>query len=71
MWASLYLNFTEFSNIKTLLKMKEWAIIGGLTNNFITNHLAFIYEVTTTFIIAAKEALLDLEYIPIPKSYIV
>ena len=50
------MNFTSFSYIRSALKINEWAIIGRLTSNYITQHLAFIYEVTTTFITCAKEA---------------
>lgn len=39
-----------------ILSMKDWFLIGNLSKSFITRHLAFIYETTTTFIQVGNEA---------------
>lgn len=50
--------------------MKDWVLFGSLARGYITRHLAFIYEVATTFIIGLKEAKEILEEFPIKKEWI-
>lgn len=49
------MNFTAFKSIKFLFKIKNWILIGFLAKNIITKHLAFIYEITTTFTVCGEE----------------
>lgn len=56
-WENVYINFTNKKTLGYFFKMKEWPLIGGICKGYITAHLAFIYEVSTTFVICVKEAL--------------
>ena len=42
--------------LKLVFKFKSWPILGDLSKNYITEHLALIYEVATTFILCCTEA---------------
>lgn len=55
-WENVYGNFTSKKTLSYLFKVKDWILVGGLAKSYITNHLAFIYEIVTTFLICAKEA---------------
>lgn len=55
-WENIYINFTSKKTLNYFFRLKDWPIVGGMCKSYITRHLAFIYEVTTTFIICAKEA---------------
>jgi hypothetical protein len=54
-WQNIYINFTGLKGIRFYFKIKDFICCGGLAKNYITRHLAFIYETTTTFITAAQE----------------
>lgn len=64
-WENVYINFTTKSTLNYVFKMKDWPLIGGQAKGFITRHLAFMYEVATTFIICCKEAKEILDEFPI------
>lgn len=51
------MNFTQFASIKFFFKVKDWWLIGSFAKNYITKHLAFIYEVSTGFTICAHECI--------------
>lgn len=39
-----------------MFRLKNWILIGTMAKNYITHHMAFVYEVTTAFITSAEEA---------------
>jgi hypothetical protein len=55
-WENIYTHFTSKKNLGYFFKLRDWPLVGGLAKSYITRHLAFIYEVSTTFVICAKEA---------------
>jgi len=55
-WENVYINFTTKKTLSYFFKVKDWPCLGGAAKNYITRHLAFIYEVVTTFVICVKEA---------------
>lgn len=55
-WENVYINFTSKKTFGYFFKLKDWPVVGNLCKSYITRHLAFIYEVSTTFLICAKEA---------------
>lgn len=69
-WDNVYSNFTGKTTLSYFFKMKDWVLVGPLARGYITRHLAFIYEVATTFIIGLKEAKEILEEFPIKKEWI-
>lgn len=70
LWENIYINFTSKKNLGHLFKMKDWPIIGGTFKSLITRHLAFIYEVSTTFVICCREAKEILDGFPIKRDWI-
>ena len=44
--------------------------IGRYAQQFITQHLGFIYDVTTTFIACANESMMLIQHLPVNKSAI-
>lgn len=69
-WENVYLNFTTKNTLSYFERMKDWPIVGNMAKNYMTRHLAFIYEVSTTFIICCKEAKEILDEFPIKKEWI-
>jgi len=55
-WENVFQNFTSKKTLSYFFKVKDWVLVGGLAKSYITRHLAFIYEIVTTFLICAKEA---------------
>jgi len=70
LWENVYVNFNDTKYLKWAFKTKDWPIFGGFAKTWITRHLSFIYEVTTTFIICLKEAKEILDEFPIRKEWI-
>lgn len=56
-WEYIYINFTQFTSIKFFFRVKDWILLGSIAKSYITKHLAFIYEVSTGFTIAAHECI--------------
>ncbi|CAD8090636.1 unnamed protein product [Paramecium primaurelia] len=67
-WEQLFNSFTSFSSIKYFFKAKEWTFLGGYAQQYITKHLGFVYDVTTTFISCANEVLTLQEHMPMNKN---
>jgi len=70
LWENIYTNFTSKNTLSYLFKMKDWPILGGTAKTIITRHLAFIYEVSTTFVICCREAKEILDGFPMKKDWI-
>lgn len=43
--------------MKYFFRAKEWAFIGPYAQQYITRHLGFVYDVTTSFIACANEVI--------------
>ncbi|CAD8098564.1 unnamed protein product [Paramecium primaurelia] len=67
-WEQLFQSFTSFSSIKYFFKAKEWTFLGGYAQQYITKHLGFVYDVTTTFISCASEVLTLQQHMPMNKG---
>lgn len=50
--------------------MKNWCLFGNMAKDYITHHMAFVYEVTTSFITSAHEAEELLHNFPIGEDFI-
>jgi hypothetical protein len=70
LWEKIYINFTTFKTVRWVFKMKDWSLIGPTARSYITRHLAFIYEVSTAFIVCSEEAREAVHDLPIPKENI-
>lgn len=57
LWSFLYEYFNSFTLIKFLMKVKDFFLIGKLFKRYITNHISFIYGITTIFIDVCSELL--------------
>lgn len=68
-WNTIYSNFTDFG-IRVTFRMRNWPLFGGVAKNYITHHLAFVYEVATSFITSAHEAEELLHNFPLGHQYI-
>ena len=69
-WENLYLAYTEFSSIQTMFKYLNYPIVGYFLQGIINNHLAYIYDATTIFIMTVNEALHLIQHLTLPKQYI-
>lgn len=69
-WNNIYSNFTDFATIRLMFRLKNWVLIGSMAKNYITHHMAFVYEVTTAFIVSAEEAQHLLHNYPLGQVYI-
>jgi hypothetical protein len=56
LWDQIFKFFTGFALIKIFFKVRNVFYIGIIARQLITRHLAYIYEITTNFIICAEEA---------------
>jgi hypothetical protein len=54
-WDMTYANFTGFKLLKMMFYVRNAPVLGKIARNYITNHLSFVYEVTTSFIIISHE----------------
>lgn len=43
--------------MKYFIRIKDFVILGRIAKNYITKHLAFIYEVCSVFLICLKEVI--------------
>lgn len=69
-WELLFVSFTSFGAISYWFRIKDTFFIGRYAQQFITQHLGFIYDVTTSFIACANEAMLLIQHLPVNKSAI-
>ncbi|KAL4508105.1 hypothetical protein ABPG72_021478 [Tetrahymena utriculariae] len=69
-WNNIYSNFTDFATIRLMFRLKNWFLIGTMAKNYITHHMAFVYEVTTAFITSAEEAEHLLHNYPLGQQFI-
>lgn len=69
-WEFLYSAFVSNKTTALYLKVKDWIIIGPLAKKYVANHLSFLYQVVTTFIIIAEEVIEHHEDIPLSKEHI-
>mmetsp|Transcript_16124 Transcript_16124/g.13659 ORF Transcript_16124/g.13659 Transcript_16124/m.13659 type:complete len:291 (+) Transcript_16124:462-1334(+) len=70
LWDFYYEYFVSFKSIRFLFKIKDFFLIGRLAKRYIKSHLAFIYEVATTFIQVCDEIIEDEPYIPLSKYHV-
>ncbi|EGR29622.1 sodium hydrogen exchanger family protein, putative [Ichthyophthirius multifiliis] len=68
-WDMTYMNFTGFKILKMMFYMRNTPVIGKIARNYITNHLSFVYEVTTSFIVISHEIQEHNHELPISKDY--
>jgi len=52
---------TKFKHLDWLFKISGYPIIGSYAKGYINKHLAFIYEVSTTYIICVRQISKDNE----------
>lgn len=67
-WELLFVSFTSFGSIKFFFRAKEMSFVGKFAQYYITKHLGFIYDVTTSFIACANEVLTLQQHFPMNKS---
>ena len=61
MWLYIYNSMTSFQHLDYLFRVSEWPLIGSYARNYINKHLAFIYEVSTIYIICVRQITKDNE----------
>ena len=71
LWENTYDYFTQFSLLKFFFKLKDTLFIGKYARAQITDHLALVYEVSTTFIIVCTEAKEIQMHSPYKSSWII
>jgi len=56
-WEKIFTYFTKLQSMKYFIRIKDFVILGRIAKNYITKHLAFIYEVCSVFLICLKEVI--------------
>eukprot|EP00331_Platyophrya_macrostoma_P017204 CAMPEP_0176462354 /NCGR_PEP_ID=MMETSP0127-20121128/35212_1 /TAXON_ID=938130 /ORGANISM="Platyophrya macrostoma, Strain WH" /LENGTH=690 /DNA_ID=CAMNT_0017854245 /DNA_START=324 /DNA_END=2396 /DNA_ORIENTATION=- len=69
-WELLYSIFTGNKLMNLYFKAKDWFIIGRFAKKYIADHLSFLYQVVTTFVIIAEEVIEHQGDVPLSKEHI-
>ncbi|CAD8109667.1 unnamed protein product [Paramecium sonneborni] len=69
-WDELYKNFMNPCSVNFFFKMKQSFLIGYFAKEYLIRHLGIVYDVTSTFIICADEAIKLSENFPMNKEAI-
>ncbi|CAD8069778.1 unnamed protein product [Paramecium sonneborni] len=69
-WDELFKNFINLCSVTFFFKIKQTFLIGYFAREYLIRHLGFVYDVTSTFIICADEALKLSIHFPMNKEAI-
>ena len=67
----MYHYTTSFKSLDFLLRIKNYPLFGGIAKYYINKHMAFVYEVVTTHILASEQVVkTSRENIPLRGDYV-
>lgn len=69
-WDELYKNFMNLCSVNFFFKVKQKFLIGFFAREYLIKHLGLVYDVTSSFIICAEEALKLADNFPMNKEAI-
>ncbi|CAK89999.1 unnamed protein product (macronuclear) [Paramecium tetraurelia] len=69
-WDELYKNFMNLCSVNFFFKVKQKFLIGYFAREYLIRHLGLVYDVTSSFIICAEEALKLADNFPMNKEAI-
>lgn len=69
-WDELYKNFMNLYLVNFFFKVKQKFFIGYFAREYLIRHLGLVYDVTSSFIICAEEALKLADNFPMSKEAI-
>ncbi|CAD8193501.1 unnamed protein product [Paramecium pentaurelia] len=69
-WDELYKNFMNLCSVNFFFKVKQKFLIGYFAREYLIKHLGLVYDVTSSFIICAEEALHLADNFPLNKEAI-
>lgn len=56
LWETVSKNFTGFVDLKLWMKLKDYPVVGNFAKRIILNRVYFVYDASTSLIIACEEA---------------
>ena len=69
-WEFLHSTFTGRRSINTYFRLRDTFFIGRFARKYISQHLSFVYQVVTTFMLVAEEVMENHAEIPLSKQHI-